>query len=244
MLKSRLALLAAVLAAVLSFTSACGSSPTAPPPTPAIAVSQNTVLLERTAAAQVTATSTVSNATTDITATATWRSSNEQVARVAAGLITAVGPGTATVTVEHSGASQAVAVTVRRRVYLEGEVTVTDGRGAPGSIAALIILLDDRNYGGRGFSSPQEVATAPFGNVSDKDRPVAPGTHRFDLQIPTRKGDAYTDYPLTIVFGQPARVVDLDTREQVGTVSLENRSGTFRDDPTITWPFTLSAFTS
>lgn len=74
----------------------CGSSPTAPPPTPVIAVSQSTLSLERTATMQVTATSTVSNATTDITASGTWRSSNGQVARVAAGLVTAAGPGTAT----------------------------------------------------------------------------------------------------------------------------------------------------
>lgn len=61
----------------------CGSSPTAPP-TSSLAVSQSTLSLERTGTAQITATSTVSNASTDVTATATCRSSNEQVARVAA----------------------------------------------------------------------------------------------------------------------------------------------------------------
>lgn len=222
----------------------CESTPTAPPPAPTIAVSHGAVSLERTATTQVTATSTLANMTTDITAGATWRSSNEQVARVAAGLITAVGPGTASVTVESAGASQTVTVTVRRRVYLEGEVKVVDERGIPGGIAHVDIFLDDRYYGGRNYSSPTALAIAPFGNISDANKPVAPGSHRFELRIPTRPGDAYSEYTFTITFQQAPRVIDVDTREQVGTVPLENRSAIFPDNPTITWTFTLQSFTS
>lgn len=114
----------------------------------------------------------------------------------------------------------------------------------------MVVLLDSREYGGRGFSSPVASATAPFGTVSYRFS-IAPGTHRFDLHIPTKPGDAYSEYPFMIVFDQavnpilgPPRVVDLDTGETVGTFNLENRSGTFPNNPTITWTFTLSAFTS
>lgn len=239
-MKSSLRLL--ILGAALVIAG-CGSSPTASQPIATIAVSHTALALERTATAQITATSTVSGTTTEVTTSASWRSSNEQVVRVAAGLVTAVAPGTATITVEGGGASQAVVVTVRRRVYLTGEVKVADGRGAPGSIASLGVLLDDGVYGGRGFSSPQELAVAPFGSASLRHS-IAPGAHRFDLQIPTRPGDPFSDYPFTITFDQAPRVVDLDTGEQVGTVALENRSGMYPDNATVTWTFTLGAFTS
>lgn len=222
---------------------ACSSSPTAPPPNPTITASTPAVSLERTATTQVTATSMLAGISTDITASATWRSSNEQVARVVAGVITGVGPGSATVTIEQGGASHTLTVTVRRRVYLTGEVKVTDGRGGIGGIAGLTVLIDDQLYGGRGLSNPNAIVSAPFGSATTAHR-LAPGTHRFDLQIPTRPGDAFSDYPFTITFDQVPRVVDLDTGEQVGTVALENRSGMYPDNATVTWTFTLGAFTS
>ena len=51
--------------------------------------------------------------TQDVTATATYESSDEEVATVdASGLITAVSEGTATITATHSGFSDGCAVTV------------------------------------------------------------------------------------------------------------------------------------
>lgn len=48
----------------------------------------------------------------DVTASATWTSSDEAVATVSAGTITAVGEGSATITCEYSGATATVQVTV------------------------------------------------------------------------------------------------------------------------------------
>lgn len=48
----------------------------------------------------------------DVTASATWTSSDEAVATVSAGTITAVGAGNATITCEYSGATATVQVTV------------------------------------------------------------------------------------------------------------------------------------
>lgn len=63
---------------------------------------------------QLTATMTMTDdSTEDVTATATYQSSATGVATVnAAGLITAVGEGTATITATHSGLTATCAVTV------------------------------------------------------------------------------------------------------------------------------------
>lgn len=238
MTRTRIALLSLLVAAA-----GCNSSPTAPPPVPVLSVSESTVSLERTATSQITAISTVSGSTTDVTASATWRSSNEQVARVVAGLITAVGPGTATITVETSGVSKAIPVTVRRRVFLRGELLVQDGRGEPGGIASLDAKIDTTPIGATDTSSPEATLVVDFGMRGSKVR-VSPGEHVLALSITTRAGDAWSDYPLAISFDGPASVVDFDTNERVGTVTFENKSGTFPDDPDVTWSFTLNAFTS
>ncbi len=222
----------------------CGASPTSP--TTTIALSHTTLSLERTATAQVTATSSGSNSTTDITATATWRSSNEQVARVTAGLVTAVGPGTATLTVERGGSRQTVAVTVRRRVYLAGAVSLTQPVGSTpqGSIGALEVLVDNATVGFIGFSSHGYARTVEFGRIAPERVVLPPGDHSFHLRTDTRPGDGISAYPFTVTFDGPARVVDIDTGEQISEVVFENRSGMFADDPTVTWTFTIGASTS
>ncbi len=141
---------------------------------------------------------------------------------------------------------QTVAVTVRRRVYLAGTVSLTQPVGSTpqGSIGALDILIDSKTAGQIGYSSHAYARSVEFGRIPIERIILAPGDHTFLLKTDTRPGDGINAYPFTITFGGPARVIDVDTGEQVSTVTLQNRSGMFPDDPTVTWTFTLGAFTS
>lgn len=229
-----------LLLALLVAATGCTSSPTSPPaPTPVLSVSQATVALSRTETRQLTATSTVNGTGTDVTATGSWRSSNVQVATVAAGLITAVGPGTTTVTVEHAGQTQSVALTVRRRTRLVGEVRV-ETVGGQSTIVGAGLALDGLYAGGTGTSGTAVWVTTNFISTAVVD----PGNHVVtvlvninDLQ-PTRP-----TYNLTWL--GPIRVLDLDTSEELTTIALPSRTVETTSDPQlIDWEIAVSAFTS
>lgn len=61
---------------------------------------------------QLNATAQTTTGDVNVTANATWTSSNTSVATVSAGLVTAMAPGTATITAQYSGKSATTAVTV------------------------------------------------------------------------------------------------------------------------------------
>lgn len=148
-------------AVLLLATYGCDSTPASPPP-PALepSLSQSAVALERTSTSQVTATSTVSTVPSDVTATATWRSDNTEVATVSVGLILAVGPGTATITAGHAGQAKTITVTVRRRTYLTGEVTVRQAAFTARmslSPAGAVVEPGNRNLTVRTVTGPDSV---------------------------------------------------------------------------------------
>jgi YVTN family beta-propeller protein len=98
-----------------------------------IAVSPAHPFLAAGSSTQLTATGTYSDGSAkDISGTATWSSSNPAVAAVSAsGLVTAVAPGTTTITAALAGlsATASVTVTARRTAYvasLSGHLTVID----------------------------------------------------------------------------------------------------------------------
>ena len=237
-----LKVLAALVSAAL-VAAACGSASTPTAPTPTLSLSQTTVSLARTETAQVTATSTVNGSVTNVTSSASWRSSNPLVATVAGGLITAVGPGTAMVTVENGDLSQTATVTVRRRVHIAGEVSVEDRRRGPGGVAGTLVYVDSQQIGDHFPSSPERILETPFGDGVYR-RILEPGQHTFLVRISTRPGDGLNSYAFDIEFEGPVKVLDLDTGEQVGTISLEDRQGTFGEDPDVTWTFTAGVYTS
>ena len=99
--------------------SACGSttSPTASSSQPsvlAVAITGTFSLTSAGQTSQLTATAALSDATVqNVTGTATWSSSSPAIATVsAAGLVTAVGSGTATISVSYQGKTASVGVTV------------------------------------------------------------------------------------------------------------------------------------
>lgn len=227
------------LLALLVAATGCTSSPTSPPaPTPVLSVSQATVELSRTETRQLTATSTVNGTGTDVTSTASWRSSNAQVATVVAGLITAIGPGTTTVTVEHAGQIQAVALTVRRRAYLMAEVRV-DTVGGQATIESVGFRLDGLGVGGKGTSGFADWLTA---NTTNKAAVVDPGSHVLTVSINVALSMRPT---YNVTWLGPVRVLDLDTSEELGTIVLPSRTVETTSDPQlIDWEIAVSAFTS
>jgi hypothetical protein len=226
-----------VVLGTFGFIAGCGSSPAAP--AAVLAVSQGSVALSRTSTVQITATSSQAATTADVTSAATWRTSNPQVATVSAGLITAVGPGTAVITAEHAGQSRAVSVVVRRRVFVRGEVTVTNLAGQP-SVDGITVTLDGQQIGGLGASGLIASRTARFGMTTLGRRPAEPGTR--DLAIVFGVW-ASSQHAITFV-GGGATVVDLDTDEEIVVLPLEPRQGAFGRPWTEVWKLEIGTFTS
>ena len=126
------------------WTLACGGSrqtPTAPPPPITVtAVTVNgeiSITVGQTS--QFTLTATLSDGTTqNVSTSATWQSSNAGMASVsAAGAVTAVSPGTATITATYQGTSNALAVTV---------VGAAGGDGGSDQIRVLYVIPQDRAF--------------------------------------------------------------------------------------------------
>jgi Big-like domain-containing protein len=121
---------------IVGFAISCSSnSATGPSSTPAspsatlasITVSGGTNLTTAGQQGQLTATAHYSDGTTqDVTAGATWQSSNGGIATVsAAGVVTAVGSGTATITVTYQGKSATFGVTITISTVSGSTLTAT-----------------------------------------------------------------------------------------------------------------------
>lgn len=227
---------------VLVATCGCESTPTSPPaPTPVLSISQTAVSLDRTLTFQVSATSLVADVPTDITAAATWRSDNAEVATVSAGLILAVGPGTANITAEHAGQTKAVAVTVRRRTYLTGEVTVRNLAGEE-TIDGVYFALDGNGAGGRNGSGRQASFTARM-SLNPAGAVVQPGNRTLTVRTVTGPNGITASYSIT--WTAPLRVRDLDTSEVIATLPIAVK--TVKADTRVhdvDWTIVIPAFTS
>ena len=110
----------ASIGAALIAVVGCGNNPTAPTPTPIptpVTVSAVTVTTGSTLASvfQMTATARLSDGSTqDVTRTATWESSNAQVATVSAGAVTVVGSGELDIRATYQSVSGSMHVLVGR----------------------------------------------------------------------------------------------------------------------------------
>jgi hypothetical protein len=105
------------------------------------------------------------------------------------GVITAVGIGTATVTVSYAGLSRAVMVIARRLMRLTGAVTVEDALRWF-SIHAVKSSLDSRVVYGESFSGGMREFTIPLGQPEWPDTSVEPGQVRLSVLVsPTSSAD-------------------------------------------------------
>ena len=222
------------------FCGACEGSPTEP--VPLLTVSATELSLVRTETRALTATTTVKGAGTDVTSAATWRSSNTQVATAVAGLVTAVGPGTATISAEHSGQTRSLTVTVRRRTSLSGELRVETLDGSS-TVEFLALYLDGVEVGGTGTSSPAQRLNVRF--VSDRQRTAAePGGREVRVRLESRNNRALNQAEFSYVMRwlTPVTVVDRDTSESLTTLELAERTITVGPSAEIVWNVTIPAF--
>lgn len=227
--------------ALLAIGGCDSTPPTSPPPTPELSVSQTAVSLDRTSTSQVTATSTVSDVATEVTPTATWRSDNAQVATVSTGLILAVGPGTANITAEHAGQVKTIAVTVRRRIYLTGEVRVHNLDGDE-TIDRVFIAVDGDEIGAGGGSGRHSILTARM-SFSPANAVVEPGNRTLTVRVVGGPSEVRPEYRAVWVVA--LRVRDLDTSELLAAIPVAPKTVRSTTNPQhINWAIVIPAFTS
>jgi hypothetical protein len=117
-----------LLVSVLALNGACDRGAGAPPTSPTavdLALSLSTVTLPRYGSVQTTLRLARSDGTSqDVTGAAVWTSMAPAIATVQAGLVTAVGVGTANVAASYGGLTVGLDVVARRNTRLVGAVTV------------------------------------------------------------------------------------------------------------------------
>ena len=184
-----------IAVALALMTLACGRSPSAPTGV-ALVCTPTTVIVARNATSAVTVHVQRSNGTKDdVTATAVWSSSAPGVVTVAAGVIRAVGVGTATVTVAYDGMTSTVDVVARRNTRLAGSIVVKD-LDQRYSIHWLKCYLDARMVYSLGFSGGYSVRRVDFPQSDESyDYSVQPGPSTLSLEVrhdlPLQIGDVH-----------------------------------------------------
>jgi hypothetical protein len=215
----------------------CGGTPTAPTPplTPSLSVDNATFVVGRHESGQLHASFGIPGAQQDVTAAASWTSSNAAVATVNGGLVTAVTLGTATVTVDYQGQHQTSAVTVRRRTRLIGTIRINDANGLR-TIQTLESFVDDKEAGYTGYSGALTSGcytgysgALTSGSVSWKlayewvvDPIVPPGGNTVAVEIfQNNPPNSYTSDS-----SSELTVQDIDTHETLGHIALPVQSVT------------------
>jgi Big-like domain-containing protein len=180
------------LVVIMAFAISCSSNSATGSSTPAspsatlasITVSGATSLTTAGQQGQLTATAHYSDGTTqDVTASATWQSSNGGIATVSAsGAVTAVGSGTVTITVTYQGKSATFGVTITISTMSGSTLTATiDGVAFTG----LGVSVDHTTAGGTnilsiggasGFTGNYILLAIGF--------PAAPGTYAIGTSSP------------------------------------------------------------
>ena len=144
------------LGGLLLLAAACQHSPAAPTSV-ALLVTPDTLTVARNATSPITVQVQRSNGTLeDVTAAGVWTSSAPAVVTVTAGMIKAVGVGTATVTVTYNGLTRTVDVVPRRNTRLLGSIVVGD-LNEQYSISRVESYLDSRMVYAQSFSGVRTV---------------------------------------------------------------------------------------
>jgi hypothetical protein len=173
-----------VSVAVLSGACDHGEGTPTSPTTVSLALSLSTVTVPRYGSIQTTLRLTHSDGTSqDVTGAAVWDSTAAAIATVQAGLVTAVGIGTARVTASYSGITCALDVVARRNTRLVGSVTV-EAKELNG-IQAVRAELDGRMVNGQSFSGTRKSWTIVIGqgHWASYDTSVPPGAHTLTARV-------------------------------------------------------------
>jgi len=234
------------VAGVLLAAAACHEHGPAAPSSVTLVVSAETVTVPRNAASAITVQVQRSNGTSeDVTAVATWTSSAPAVVTVQAGMVRAVGVGTATVTVSYSGLSRTIAVVARRNTRLTGAISIEDTNGWP-SIPAVQAYLEAREVYGLFFSGGEKRYTIPLGDPqsSGNDTSVEPGQVHLVLRT---TADPFTLSTITWA-SRPESYVEIrdrDTDDVLARLPLAAQTATrpaLGVPGEMVWPLTIDVF--
>jgi len=219
---------------------ACSGAPTQATPIMTLSASVATLALERTTAATVQVTLVRGGTPSDVTAAAIWTTSNPAVATVAAGVVTAVGPGSATIAAAHEGRSVSVPVTVRRRVYLRGRILTRDAVSR-GSVSQASVYINGQRVSQNDLSGPASSMSVSFGLSQLSGLPQAPGDHAVAVQLDNLPGQFTFEYESPV---GGVEVRDKDTGELVTTIGVPGRTETLPANARVTWTITIGSYIS
>ena len=159
-----------LLSSILTMAAVCSCGPKEDPEiaVSGVSVSQSTLTLEVGGSTNLTATVSPSNATNK---SVTWSSSNQAVATVNNGTVTAVSPGTATITAMAGGKSGTCSVTVAKKPIAvssltldQTEVSLTEEESVTLTATVSPSYVDDKNVTWE--SSDNTIATVEGGKIT------------------------------------------------------------------------------
>jgi hypothetical protein len=190
---------------------ACHHGPTAPTVTD-LSFGAASVTLQRYESIHVSLLQKRANGTTeDVTTSATWSSSAPDVVTAQAGVLTAVGVGTATITASYAGQAASIDVDARRNLYYRADLLISDTRNAP-TIERVECFVDGRQTCSQS-TGPYVSKTASMGVSYSLG--TTPGSHTLTVRVTkalqtearyASRGDGHLD------------VTDANTQEHLGRV--------------------------
>jgi hypothetical protein len=200
-----------ILVAAALLAGACHHGPTAPTVTD-LSFGAASVTLQRYESIHVSLLQKRANGTTeDVTTSATWSSSAPDVVTAQAGVLTAVGVGTATITASYAGQAASIAVDARRNLYYRADLLISDTRNAP-TIERVECFVDGRQTCSQS-TGPYVSKTASMGVSYSLG--TTPGSHTLTVRVTkalqtearyASRGDGHLD------------VTDANTQEHLGRV--------------------------
>jgi hypothetical protein len=221
----------------------CGDSPTTPTATALIV--PTSMVIARNGSATVTAQLQKSNGVTeDVTATAAWVSSAPGVMTAQAGVLKAVGIGTATVTVTQSGLSATIAVTARRNTRLTGVIGIME-TGNIFSIHGVEVWLDTRQIYALGASGAERTWSVDL-SAQNYDKSVAPGTTRLSVRVLPDPDRPPLESNFASRIDSYVEVLDSDTNERLERIPLSVQSvvkpAGSRDSVSLVWTLSIGTY--
>jgi len=221
----------------------CGDSP--PAPTATALIVPTSMVIARNGSATVTAQLQKSNGLTeDVTATAVWVSSAPSVVTAQAGVLKAVGVGTATVTVTQSGLTAMIAVTARRNTRLAGVIGIAE-TGSIYSIHGVQAWLDTRKIYALGTSGAERVWSVDL-STQTYDKSIAPGTTRLSVDVLPDPDRPPREHTFASRADSYVEVLDSDTNELLERLPLSVQSvvkpAASRDPVSLVWTLSIGTY--
>jgi hypothetical protein len=230
-----------ILALSLLALAACEAAPTGPSAT--LSLSQTSLTLGRNGTDVIKATL----ASSDVTASAVWSSSNPAVVTVEAGALRAIGLGSATVTVTYRERTAAMQVTVRRNTAIGGVFAMRDVAGLE-SFGCVGVRMDGVEIGGRCGSDHrgsvrQEARFGRLSAIRDRAFVVNPGVLPLTVDVSLHGFVGQQSRQVATEDVSYIEFIDADTGESVERASLPRQDAVVTRSGILTMPVTVKIYT-